>query len=49
METEKNKTFMCWMFNMNVNATNHSTIQKKSDTDWHILRTIKNYNQKEHI
>lgn len=39
---------MCWIFNMIMYATNHSTIQK-SDTKWHIAYTIKNYNQKEHF
>lgn len=39
-ETRKNKILVCCVFKMNLNAINHSTIQK-SDTEWHILCTIK--------
>lgn len=46
METEESKIFMCWIFNIKVNAINHSTVLK-SDTKWRILHATKNYDQTE--
>lgn len=46
METEESKIFMCWIFNIKVNAINHSTVLK-SDTKWRILHATKNHDQTE--